>query len=132
MTWLNGLSKKAMANLKRTLEHLAQKRITEWERPHSSSIGNNIYVIRFKDENGTQWRIYGEHELQQQCFVLTCHGTERGSVYDPPVAKCCDTASKRMAECREQWDARTCSCLDANGGGQPVSSNFSAPKLARR
>jgi hypothetical protein len=129
MDWLNGLSKKAMVNLKRTLEHLAQKPLTAWERPHSSPIGNHIYVIRFKDENSTQWRIYGEHDPSRGCFVLTNFGTERGGVYDPPSAQCSSLASSRMADCRQHWDERTCSCLSATASS-PSSTNCAPRRLA--
>lgn len=118
--WLGTLSAKGRANLKRALEHLRQKHQVEWERPHSSPLGNNIYVIRFKDENRTQWRIYGEHEPARSCFVFTNSGTERGGVYDPPSSTCCSIASKRMVECRNDWDGRTCGCVVSTADGVTI------------
>jgi hypothetical protein len=130
--WVKSKSKKAQMNLRRTLEHLSQKPRETWERPQSSSLGNHIYVIRFKDENGTQWRIYGEHDLQHKCFVLCCTGTERGNIYDPPSETCCATTVSRMAECRESWDTRTCSCLSESSGSQPIPGNVFPTKLVGR
>lgn len=129
--WVKSLSKKAQANLMRTLEHLSQKQINNWERPQSSPLGDRIYVIRFKDENGTQWRIYGEHDLQRGCFVLCFSGTERGNVYKPPSDECCAATKARMAECREHWDVRTCNCLSGSGSSQPIPSNLLSTKLVR-
>ena len=121
------LAKKALANLRRTLEHLASKPKDYWERPHASPIGDNIYVIRFAEENRSQWRIYGEHDDDRECFVLCCHGTERDRRYHPTADVCRHTANTRMAECRQHWDVRTCQCLSgANGVPTPVTPVLSA------
>lgn len=110
--WMGGLSKTAHANLKRTLEHLSQKPASEWVRPHSSSLKNHIYVIRFHDENRTQWRIFGGMAVEHGTFVLTNHGTERGGRYDPKADVCINTATSRLDLCLADWNRRTCSCLD--------------------
>ena len=86
--WLCGLSKKAKARLLRTLEHLSAKPKDLWERPHASPLGDHIYVIRFTDENRSQWRIYGEHHDDSECFVLCCFGSERNNRYEPPSEQC--------------------------------------------
>jgi hypothetical protein len=100
-------SKKAQQNLRRTLEHLSMKEKDAWKKPQASGgLGNHIYVIRFKDENGTQWRIYGGHDDDRKCFVLTNYGTERGGKYIPPVGDCVALAARRMDVVREQWNQR--------------------------
>jgi hypothetical protein len=133
LDWLSKLSPKARQNLKRTLEQLATKPKTAWERPHASPLGNHIYVIRFNDENRTQWRVYGEHEDERGCFVLTNYGTERGGKYDPPPATCVATAMQHMADVRREWDGRSCLCLSTASGGlggpRPSPSNLSPPRL---
>jgi len=129
--WLKNLSPKARQNLKRTLEHLAAKPRDAWSRPQASPLRDHIYVIHFKDENRTQWRIYGEHDDEHKCFVLTNYGTERDGQYDPPSADCSDTAKRRMVDVRQSWDARTCSCLSAtNTPTGTAASNFRTPGLA--
>jgi hypothetical protein len=67
------LSPKAWQYLKRSLENLAKRPISEWHKPNPSSkisTSNHIYVIRFKDENRTQWRIYGFHNHEKSMFSL--------------------------------------------------------------
>lgn len=134
--WLEGLSAKARQNLKRTLEQLATKQKIGWERPSASPLGNHIYVIRFNDENRTQWRVYGEHDDERSCFVLTNFGTERGGKYSPPADECIQLARKRMADVRGDWDGRTCLCLSRGVGNAKCardgSGNLSSAGLVRR
>lgn len=129
--WLRNLSPKARQNLKRTLEQLATKPRDAWSRPQASPLGDHIYVIHFRDENRTQWRIYGEHDDGHKCFVLTNFGTERGGQYDPPSADCSATAKRRMVDVRKSWGVRTCSCLSAsNGAHGATASHLRPPGLA--
>lgn len=130
--WLKGLSAKARQNLKRTLEQLATKPRDAWGRPHASPTGDHIYVIHFKDENRTQWRIYGEHDDEHRCFVLTNYGTERGGVYKPSSADCSTTAKRHMVDVRKSWDVRTCSCLSTSNGHGLSGSHQRSPGLAQR
>lgn len=131
--WIASLSPKARQNFKRTLEHLSMKEKNSWERPQSSPLGNNIYVIRFQDENRTQWRVYGEHDDDHGCFVLTNFGTERGGEYIPPSAKCVSTAKERMEEVRGSWNTYASNSLSIPGFGDVLApSDRLSPGLAER
>jgi hypothetical protein len=131
--WLSGLSKKAQANLKRSLEILSCLEMTDWHKPNPASLTeNHIYVIRFKDENGTQRRIYGHHDTQRKVFVLSTYGIEKGNKYDPPVKQCVSVCTIRMEQCNTEWDARTCACLSANGFTHDITSDFIQNRLAGR
>jgi hypothetical protein len=90
---LLGLSKKARANLRRTLEHLQVKPKSEWSRPWASPLKNHIYVIRFHDENRTQHRLFGRFD--EANFVVTLYGTEKDKQYDPV---------NYIALCQHRWD----------------------------
>lgn len=109
----NDLSKKAWQSLKRSMEVLAKREIIHWERPHASFVSDSdrIYVIRFKDGNSTQWRIYGFHDSNLFNFVMTNYGTERGNKYDPPA----DVAAKRAEDarsiCYTSWSESVTSCI---------------------
>jgi len=108
---LTRLTAKGRANARRAMEHLRQKDIQWWERPHASHVRsyNHIYVIRFKDENRTPWRLLGFHERALSVFVLTNTATERDSAYEP--ANYGSIASERMEQCLSAWRERVCSCL---------------------
>jgi hypothetical protein len=41
-------------------------------------------VIRFRDENGKQWRIFGFASPDNHCFVMVIHGYEKDRKYFPP------------------------------------------------
>lgn len=76
-------SKKAQAVFDRTLDHLEQQDKSSWSRPYASPLGNSIYVIRFKDENRSQFRIFGQFNDAQHCFVMTLTGYEKDGEYQP-------------------------------------------------
>lgn len=113
--WITSkLSKKAWMNLKRALENLAQRPINDWHKPHPSSKisnSNHIYVIRFSDENRTQWRIYGFHKVSKCVFVMTNYGTERGNKYEPSAPDSRDKAEECMELCNSCWEQHVCNCL---------------------
>jgi|GEM_PF-4566472 len=105
------LTARGRANARRAMEHLQQKDAQWWERPHASHIRgeNHIYMIRFRDENRTQWRILGFHEHAMSVFVLTNTATEKDGDYEPATYG--SIASERRKECLADWDRRVCSCL---------------------
>lgn len=109
----NDLSKKAWQSLKRSMEILDKREIIHWERPYASfvSSSDSIYVIRFKDENSTQWRIYGFHNSTLFNFVMTNYGTERGNKYDPPADVAAKRAADAMAICYKNWTDSVTSCI---------------------
>ena len=83
--WIrDDLSIKEKQSLKRALEILSSRPISDWHKPNpSSKISNHIYVIRFVGDNRKQWRIFGFHDSQQQNFVMTHYGTEKDGQYIP-------------------------------------------------
>ncbi|MDD2865543.1 MAG: hypothetical protein PHC99_12585 [Methylococcales bacterium] len=98
--FIKSLSVKAKQNLKRALQILSVLPIQDWHKPNpSSNISNHIYVIRFKDENRTQWRIYGFHDVQRGFFMMTNYGTEKDGKYKPAVSKCAELSTERMQLC---------------------------------
>lgn len=129
--WLSTLSKKAQANLKRSLEILSCLEIKDWHKPNPASLTeNHIYVIRFKDENRTQWRIYGHHNIAKKTFVLSFYGNEKGNKYDPPVKQCVTTSVLRMGHCNSNWDARTCPCISTSHATSSITSDCGQERLA--
>lgn len=107
--WLRNKSVKARAKFQRHREHLAQQPRTEWGRPHASPPGDHIYVIRFADENQTQWRVFGHFHDTGSWFVMTTTGTERDGTYDPKnyAALCLD----RRQKCDTDFGIATVECF---------------------
>lgn len=108
-SWRVRLTRKGRAKLDRALDHLKHQPKDEWSRPHASPLGDHIYVIRFKDENGTPWRLFGHFYDAHHSFVATLGGTERDGQYLP------DDYGERCASaklhCDGDFDARTHACL---------------------
>lgn len=108
--WVSkSLSKKARANLDRTLEHLCVQPKTEWSRPHASPLGNHIYVIRFKDENRSQHRVAGHFHNETHLFVMTEPAIEKDDNYDPPNLT--ELAVHNKAVCDADFNGRTQACF---------------------
>lgn len=76
-------SKKARIKFDRALDHLIQMPKQKWERPHSSPLGDNTYVIRFTDETRKQLRVFGYFQDDHHCFVMTLTGEEKDDQYSP-------------------------------------------------
>ena len=119
---ITSLTVKGRMQAKRAMEHLSQKDIQHWARPHSSKISghNHIYVIRFHDENRTQHRIFGHHDRAYTCFVMTSKAIEKDDKYIPANAS--DHASARMVECNSDFSKFTCNCLSGIPGLSSLSS----------
>ena len=107
--WAKKLSKKGKVKLTVALEYLCVQPRTEWSRPHASPLGNHIYVIRFKDENGTQHRLAGHFHEESYVFVLTQPVIEKDNQYDPSNYE--DLAAAHKLNCDGDLDARTCTCF---------------------
>lgn len=108
------LSKKAWQHLKRSMEVLANRQIIDWHKPLPASkidVSDSIYVIRFKNENSTQWRIYGFHDSNLFNFVMTNYGTERGNQYNPPADVAAKTAEDARGVCYTSWAESVTSCI---------------------
>lgn len=82
------------ANLDRTLEQLRFQPFERWDKPLAARLKDHVRVIRFRDENRTQWRIFGYIAVPNHCFVMTLTGTERDGKYSPPDYE------QRVAEAR--------------------------------
>lgn len=107
--WRANLSKKGRAKLDRTLDHLKFQPKDEWGRPAASPLGDHIYVIRFADENGTPWRLFGHFYDGHHAFVATLGGTERDGNYLPS-----DYHKRSVAaqlHCNSDFGSRTHACL---------------------
>lgn len=107
--WHGKLSKKAQANLERTMEHLCVQDQSSWDRPHASSLGHHIYVIRFRDENRTQHRIAGHFHSESIVFVLTQPAVEKDDKYEPP--NLLDIAKDNKSVCDGDFEGRTGNCF---------------------
>ena len=81
--WDNGLSAAGRARRNTAMKFLRVEPPQRWDRPHASSLGHNVYVIRFKDQTGFQHRLYGYFDLQHHAFVICETGYEKDSVYFP-------------------------------------------------
>ena len=123
--WLKPLGPKAWMSLKRNMENLACRPIIEWHKPQPASkidTSDSIYVIRFKDKNSTQWRIYGFHEIPKYAFVMTNFGTERDGKYIPPADKCAKQSEAARKVCSSDWEKYVCNCIQrADGVGLRIS-----------
>ncbi|MFY3697388.1 type II toxin-antitoxin system RelE/ParE family toxin [Achromobacter xylosoxidans] len=108
--WHKKLSPTARANFMRARQQLAHQPMTSWSRPHASPLGNHIYVIRFKDENRTQHRVFGHFEQTDSAFVMSVTGYEKDSVYYPKTYVA-DVSSARSV-CEGNYEKRTCNCLN--------------------
>lgn len=103
--WASHISKKGRANLDRALDHLRDQPMTEWRRPEASPLGNHIYVIHFKDENRSQWRICGHFYMPHRTFVLTVGVKERDGQYIPEDYE--KQATNNRVICDENFYERT-------------------------
>lgn len=74
---------KGQAKYDAALDHLAIMQKKNWARPHASPIKNNKYVIRFRDENTKQHRLFGHFFDEHEVFVITIAGYEKGNAYYP-------------------------------------------------
>lgn len=103
--WHAGLSVTGKARLAITLKYLCVRAESDWQRPHASTAGDHLGVIRFKDENRTQHRLTGYFDLAHHAFVICVAGIEKDGVYAPPDYE------KRASACRESvgqyFDKRT-------------------------
>ncbi|WP_431107626.1 hypothetical protein [Variovorax paradoxus] len=106
--WDSELSKKGRARRNVSMKFLRDKPAAQWSRPEASPLGDHVYVIRFKDENGTQHRLFGYHDLDHHAYVICFEGFEKDHVYHPP------NYEERVRKCRSdikgQFDQRTIVC----------------------
>lgn len=110
--WLRSLSIKAQAKLDRTIEHLCSQPKQSWSRPHASPLGDNLYVIRFKDQTGMQHRVFGHFAGDDLSFVMTLTGYEKDDTYHSASYQL--DADQHRTDCESGRSCRTipCLCLD--------------------
>lgn len=121
--WISSshLSKKSQARLERALDQLRHMPKTSWSKPApASNIGDQTYVIRFKDESGMQHRVFGHFHDPHLAFVLTFSGYEKDDVYYPSNYQ--DVAQRHRLACEADFHACTvkfrhyCALCKSEGG----------------
>lgn len=120
--WLSTISITGKANFDRAIEHLLPLPQQDWHKPHpASNIGDNIYVIRFRDENRKQHRVFGHAYHADYSFVMTLDGFEKDDEYHPDDYDA--TAAKNRDNCKSDHSARTIRCrYAAEACGDDVSN----------
>jgi hypothetical protein len=110
--WLMKQSVTAHANLDRTIQQLADQPRQNWCKPApASTIGDSIFVIRFKKENRKQLRIFGHFSGKgtgEDSVVMTLDGYEKDDKYYPPSYA--ETARIRRDWCNDAHNTRTILC----------------------
>ena len=106
--WDAKLSARARAKRNTNMKFLRDKPATQWSRPSASPISDNVYVIRFKDENGSEHRMFGYHDLQYHAFVICFEGYEKDNVYYPTDYE--ERVKKFRTEIAGKFDERTIAC----------------------
>lgn len=99
------LGKKGEARLERALDQLRQVPKTSWTRPKASSLGNHIYVIRFKDAAQVQRRLFGHFRDSHYAFVMTLLGYEKDDVYHPSDYK--EKSQDYHLACKQDFGRKT-------------------------
>jgi len=103
--FLRDLGKKGEANLERALDQLRQLQKTHWTRPKASSLGNHIYVIRFKDAAQVQRRLFGHFHDPHCAFVITLLGYEKDDAYYPSDYK--EKSQDNRIACNQDFGRKT-------------------------
>ena len=106
--WDRGLSAKARAKRDTNIRFLSEQPCERWERPTASPLGHNSYVIRFKDENGTEHRLFGFFHTENHVFVICFPGTERDSQYYPADYE--ERLARLRGEISAKFAQRTVDC----------------------
>jgi hypothetical protein len=116
--WKQTISKKGRVNFDVVLTFLKDQPKANWNRPKAASIGNNIYVIHFKDESRKQYRPCGNFLDSHNSFVITTPVIEKGGNYDPSTYE--DIANTRKTEVLS----------DPNRYSTPCFTHISVPCIA--
>jgi len=106
--WDSTLSVKGRARRDVAIKFLRVQPSTRWSRPQSSPLGDNCYVIRFKDQTGFQHRLFGYQDIKHHAFVICFEGYEQNDEYHPA------DYAERIKQCRTEvgdlFDERTVEC----------------------
>lgn len=107
-TWIGNArwSDKTRANFDRSIEQLRPLPKRLWSKPNpASKIGDNTYVIRFKDVTAAQLRFFGHFFDGHNSFVITIEGFEKDDVYYPKNYQA--LAQSRRNECDKDFPGKT-------------------------
>lgn len=115
------LTRNGKGRMDRSLDRLSQQPKTNWKKPYPASpLKDNKYVIRFKDENQMQRRMFG-HFFDPHCtFVITLTGYEKGNVYYP------SNYEQKCADLKLECDSNFCSRTSAYDNRCDVCKSASA------
>lgn len=99
-------SDKTRANFDRSIEQLRPLPKQLWSKPNpASKIGDNTYVIRFKDVTAAQLRFFGHFFDSHNSFVITTQGFEKDDVYYPKNYQA--LAQSRRVDCDKDFSGKT-------------------------
>ena len=99
-------SKKTRAHFDRAIDQLKHLPMRSWSKPQpASKIGDHTYVIRFKDSNSSQLRIFGHFHHDHHAFVMTFDGYEKDYVYYPENYQ--DLAKQHRKDCDAEFAVKT-------------------------
>ena len=107
--WKKTLSPKGRANFDSILKILKDQPRESWRRPLACGIGDNIFVIHFKDENGSKYRPTGNFLDIYHSFVITTKATEKDGNYIP--SDYAAIASSRKREVDADPTNKSCACF---------------------
>lgn len=108
VAWSKGLTARGRAKRDTNLRFLSGQPCERWDRPQASPLKHNSYVIRFKDENSTEHRLFGFFHIENHVFVICFSGTERDSKYYPVDYE--KRLVRLRAEISDSFDERTVDC----------------------
>ncbi|MDO9404897.1 MAG: hypothetical protein Q7T87_12765 [Polaromonas sp.] len=106
--WDANLSKRGRANRDTAMRYLRNQPIERWTRPEASSIGDHLYVIHFKDENGSAHRLCGFFDLDYHAFVICVTIIEKDGKYKPKDYE--KSTIQARANVAGVFEQRTASC----------------------
>ena len=119
-------SVKTRAHFDRAIDQLTHLAERSWHKPNpASKIGDHTYVIRFRDVDSKQLRVFGHFYLEHHAFVMTFDGYEKGDVYYPTSYE--KMAGNHRIHCDGDFNSRTkpfekrCKNCNHNQGIQAVS-----------
>lgn len=106
--WHAGLSKRAQVKLRTALQYLRYQPATRWTRPDAVALGDHVCVIHFSDENRTQHRVTGFHDVTNHVFVMCVIGFEKDGTYTPAdyenqTRECRLEVNGRLSERTCEW-----------------------------
>lgn len=106
--WDVDLSKKARANRNTAMRYLKVQPSDRWSRPLASPLGDHLYVIHFRDENGSAHRLCGFFDADHHAFVICVTIIEKDGKYKPENYE--QRTNQARANVAGAFEQRTTSC----------------------